>query len=62
MIQAAKHMQQGRQRQRDRQWHQQDTSDEYSRDVAEEGDVAKDDHFATTGDFAVDGRLAFTSK
>jgi hypothetical protein len=37
------------------------TGDNYSRDSAEEGDVAKDDHFATTGDLAKDGRLAFSS-
>jgi hypothetical protein len=35
--------------------------DEYSRDSAKKGDVAKDNHFATTGDLAKDGRLAFSS-
>jgi hypothetical protein len=37
------------------------TGDGYSRDSAKEGDVAKDDHFATMGDLAKDGRLAFSS-
>jgi hypothetical protein len=37
------------------------TGDDYSRDSAKEGDVAKEDHFATTGDLAKDGRLAFSS-
>ena len=36
------------------------TGNDYSRDFAKEGDVAKDDHFATTGDLAKDGRLAFS--
>jgi hypothetical protein len=36
------------------------TGDDYSRDSAEEGNVAKDNHFATTGDLAKDGRLAFS--
>jgi hypothetical protein len=37
------------------------TVDNYSRDSAKEGDVAKDDHFATMVDLAKDGRLAFSS-
>jgi hypothetical protein len=37
------------------------TGDDYSRNSAEEGNVAKDNHFATTGDLAKDGRLAFSS-
>jgi hypothetical protein len=36
------------------------TGDDYSRDFAEEGNVAKEDHFATTGDLAKDSRLAFS--
>jgi hypothetical protein len=37
------------------------TGDDSNRDSAEEGDVAKDDHFATKGDLAEDGKLAFSS-
>jgi hypothetical protein len=37
------------------------TGDDYSRDYAKKGDVAKDDHFATKDDLAKDGRLAFSS-
>ncbi len=36
------------------------TGDDYSRDSAKEGDVAKDNHFTTKGDLAEDGRLAFS--
>ncbi len=37
------------------------TGDDYSRDSAKEGNVAKDDHFTTMGDLAKDSRLAFSS-
>jgi hypothetical protein len=37
------------------------TGDDYSGDSAKNDDVAKDNHFATTGDLAKDGRLAFSS-
>ncbi len=37
------------------------TGDDYSRDSAEEGNVAKDNHFATMGDLAKNGRLAISS-
>jgi hypothetical protein len=36
------------------------TGDDYSGDFAKEGNVAKDNHFATKGDLAKDGRLAFS--
>jgi hypothetical protein len=36
------------------------TGDDYSRDSAKEGNVAKDNHFATKGDLGEDGRLAFS--
>jgi hypothetical protein len=37
------------------------TDDDYSRDSAKNGNVAKDNHFTTSGDLAKDGRLAFSS-
>jgi hypothetical protein len=37
------------------------TGDDYSSDSTKKGNVTKDNHFATTGDLAKDGRLAFSS-
>jgi hypothetical protein len=38
------------------------TGDDSCRDSAKEGDVAKDNHFATKGDLAKDDRLGFSCR